>query len=708
MSSGRNLIRRREALAALTGLGFAPKLLRAELADPGPAMLPNYLAGRLNALAAKWRAEVDGLRTADRARERNRFVRTKERELLGGFPSRTPLNSRVVKTTERDGYRIENVMYQSRPDFWITANLYVPTRGAGPYPGVLSPCGHYDPGRFYPDYQLAYRTMVENGFVVLAFDPIGQGERRHFWNPATNTAEELGRMGRASGATTEHSLSGHFLELIGENVNEYFVWDGMRGVDYLLTRTEVDPKRIACAGHSGGGTATMYLSCVDERIQCVVVHEGGLAHQWPIDLKRARLEPSDGEQNLFGAAAYGLDFVELSASISPRPLLISVEHFNPAFNAAADDVKKRYELLGVADRFSTVEANAPHAWTKKLSIATTDWLSRAFYNRPGPAEAPDYKPEPEEVLRCLPNGSLRYSGFDSVFTRVNKRAAAPRPAVPKDVPAALRGIIRYRKVDAPMVVAETAPGRVNISSEEGITLSAIVARSTGGHLAPVVYLDDQGAESAEASGLLARIAQSGRTVVAVDVRGMGRSKMLSTTTRTGAFVQIFDAESWASYSAWQLDDSLVGMRVVDTLRAVDYALSIGGGAGGVQLVGKGTSALWAMLAAALDSRIAAVVCHGGLLSYSTLAASDRTLYGANVILRGVLKTLDLPDVAASMAGRPIRIIDPVDAMKRPVDVAAAQNVYRRATDAYARKGATGRFRILQADPQGDLVNLYFG
>src|SRR6266550_2433737 len=112
MSSGRNLIRRREALAALTGLGFAPKLLRAELADPGPAMLPDYLAGRLNPLAAKWRAEVDGLRTADRARERNRFVRTKERELLGGFPSRTPLNSRVVKTTERDGYRIENVMYQ--------------------------------------------------------------------------------------------------------------------------------------------------------------------------------------------------------------------------------------------------------------------------------------------------------------------------------------------------------------------------------------------------------------------------------------------------------------------------------------------------------------------------------------------------------------------------------------------------------------------
>jgi pimeloyl-ACP methyl ester carboxylesterase len=257
-----------------------------------------------------------------------------------------------------------------------------------------------------------------------------------------------------------------------------------------------------------------------------------------------------------------------------------------------------------------------------------------------------------------------------------------------------------------MVVAETAPGRVNISSEEGITLSAIVARSASGQSAPIVYLDDDGAESAHASGLLASIAQRGRTVVAVDVRGMGRSKLVSTTSRTGTFVQIFEAETWASYSAWQLEDSLVGMRVTDTIRAVDYALSIAGGAGRVQLVGKGASALWAMLAAALDPRIAGVVCHGGLLSYSALAASDRTLYSANIIIRGVLKTFDLPDIAASIADRSVRIIDPVDAMKRPVDMAAAQSAYQRTADAYAHKGAGARFRIFHADSQSDLLALY--
>jgi dienelactone hydrolase len=495
--------------------------------------------------------------------------------------------------------------------------------------------------------------------------------------------------------------------VLGENVNQYFVWDGMRGIDYLLSRSEVDPKRIGAAGHSGGATATMYLSCLDERIQCVVIHEGGLAHQWPIDPGRARLEPADGEQNLFGAATYGMDFVELSAAISPRPLLISVEHFNPAFNAAADDVKKRYALLGAADRFTTFEANAPHAWTKKLSIANTDWFSRFFYNRPGPSEAPDYQPEPQEVLRCVPNGSLRYSGFDTVFTRAKKQVAALRPALPSDVPNELRRLLRYRKIDSPMAARETAPGRVEIASEEGITLSAIVVRSAGNSSAPVIYLDDAGAESAHESGLLERMARGGRTVVAVDVRGVGRSKLPSTTARTGNLVQIFDAETWASYSAWQLEESLLGMRVADTLRAVDYAQSLAGGTGGIQIVGKGMGALLAMLAAALDSRIAGAVCHGGMLSYAAMASADGTLLGADLIMRGVLKSFDLPDIAAAIANRPLRVIDPVDAMKRPVEIAAVRNTYQRTTSAYARKGAAGRFQILAANSGSDLADVYF-
>jgi pimeloyl-ACP methyl ester carboxylesterase len=439
----------------------------------------------------------------------------------------------------------------------------------------------------------------------------------------------------------------------------------------------------------------------------VVVHEGGLGHRWPIDPQRRRLEPEDGEQNLFGAASYGMDFVELSAAIAPRPLLISIENFNPVFNAAADDVRKRYALLGVEDKFTTVEAKAPHAWTKKLSIAGSDWFSRHFYNRPGPADGPDYQPEPQEVLRCVPNGSLRYSGFDTVFTYAAKQVAALHPQPPQDVAGALRRLLVYRKTDIPVSTRETEPGRVIISSGEGIALPALVVPSAGNRSAPVVYLDDRGADAARESGLLNGIAERGSTVIAVDVRGLGQTKMPSTTVRTGTFVQIFDGETWAAYSAWQLEESLLGMRVADTLRAVDYAQSLTGGSGGVQVAGRGMGALLAMLAAALDPRISAVVCHGALLSYATMSSAAGTLLGADLIMRGVLKTFDLPDIAASIADRPLRIIDPVDAMKRPVEIASVREAYRRTSDAYSRKGAAGHFRILTASPSDDLAEVYF-
>src|SRR5262249_12257493 len=153
-----------------------------------PDMLADHIAGRLNALAAKWDAERARIRTADDLRARNRFVHQKLIEMLGGFPQRTALDPVVVRTLQRQGYRIENVMYQSRPNFWVTANLYIP-EGDGPFPAVLSPCGHYQLARMEPEYQFAYLNLVQSGFVVLAFDPIGQGERRQYWDPHTNEAE---------------------------------------------------------------------------------------------------------------------------------------------------------------------------------------------------------------------------------------------------------------------------------------------------------------------------------------------------------------------------------------------------------------------------------------------------------------------------------------------------------------------------------------
>ncbi len=244
-----------------------------------PDMLLAYLAAKLNALSARWDREREGIRTAAALEERNRFVRAKFVEMLHGYPEKTPLHPVVVKAVQRDGYRVENVMFESRPNFFVTGNLYLPASGKGPFPAIISPCGHYPLARMQPDYQFVYLNLVKAGFVVLAYDPIGQGERRHYWKPETGETES------SLGPVFEHSMPGQLLLLLGENLTAYMVWDGMRAIDYLLTRPEVDKDKIGCAGHSGGGTLTMFISALDERVRCAVVNEGGTSHRWPVSLE---------------------------------------------------------------------------------------------------------------------------------------------------------------------------------------------------------------------------------------------------------------------------------------------------------------------------------------------------------------------------------------------------------------------------------------
>jgi cephalosporin-C deacetylase-like acetyl esterase len=666
-----------------------------------PDMLLAFLSRRLNALADKWDGERAKIRTAADVAARNRFVREKFREMVHGFPERSPLNPVVTAKHDRAGYRVENMMFQSRPDFWVTGNLYVPTDSAGPFAGVISPCGHYPLSRMEPEYQAVYINLVKAGFVVLAYDPIGQGERRQYWNPQTNQTEV------ASASTYEHSMPGQVLLLMGEDLTHYRIWDGMRAIDYLETRPEVDKDRIACAGHSGGGTLTLFISALDERVKCAVVNEGGTSHRWPVQIgPGGRVGPSDVEQNLFPAAVHGADHCDLHVAIAPRPLLALIENYNPRFDRTAEHIRTRYQQMGVPDKFATEQATDPHAWTPKLRIATTDWLSRWMYARPGPKQEPDFETEAPETLQCTPNGSLRYSQQgDSIFSLILKKQAHLPPDGGRATASRLKELLHYRKhdgaLDPRLLVTTPRKGysveKLEFLSEPGIAIPAwVFVPNVKRESYPAMLFVNESGKQADGMefGLYERLARQGKLVLSVDVRGIGDTRPPHDNPRSGEFSHLFDVETAMAYMAWFMDESLFGMRVQDVVRSVDYLLSRPDAAkADWKVVGKGAGALWVLYAAALDARIQDATCERGLISYAALARTDRYLHSASVFVRDVLKHFDLPQVAASVADRRLTLSSPVDAMKARVELTAARSVYKEAFAAYQAAGAEDRFKI---------------
>ena len=541
-----------------------------------------------------------------------------------------------------------------------------------------------------------YLGLVKEGFVVLAYDPVGQGERRYYWNPATRQNEIGGPV------TWEHSLPGQLLLLIGQDLTQYRIWDGMRAIDYLLTRPEVDPQRIGCCGQSGGGTLTTFISAIDERVKCAAAHEGAMHRKWPVHFRpETPLGTGDTEQHFFPAAIYGIDGEDLNSAIAPRPLLSTIEHFSPAYNAVTAEVRARYELMGVPEKFQTVEANDPHDMTMRLRLANTNWFCRWFQNRKGPDTEPDFRLETAADVNCLPNGSIRYSRRgDTIYSIIQREQKKLPPRVtmpPEELRQSLRSLLRFKSSDHPLsvrVLTTTTRRHYQIEklefmSEPGIYIPTwvFVPERRGPDRSAILYVSEQGKEAEGLEfGVLEGLALEGNLVISVDVRGIGETRPHHAESGgQGMFHHVNDTETTMQYMAWEMNESLTGMRVQDVVRAVDYALSRSDAdRAAVRAIGKGMGALWVLFAAALDTRITRAVCDSGLLSYGTLAASDRYLHGASVMLPEVLKHFDLPQVAAAAGGRRLVLLDPVDAMKSPVDPATARKTFERSAEIATR------------------------
>jgi len=260
-------------------------------------------------------AAYERLKTPDDVRVWQKERRSLFLKALGEFPPRTALNAKTVRTLPGDGFTVENVIFESRPHHHITANLYLPATKP-PFPAVIVPCGHSYTGKAADGYQRVSMLLARNGIAALCYDPIGQGERYQTFDPDgkplgqdyTGSPSSVKQLQDVAGhphfnPVEEHTLIGLGSILVGTNTAQYRIHDGMRAIDYLLSRPEIDAARIGCTGNSGGGTLTAYLMALDERIACAAP----TCYLTTFRRLLATAGPQDAEQNLFGQLRDGLD-----------------------------------------------------------------------------------------------------------------------------------------------------------------------------------------------------------------------------------------------------------------------------------------------------------------------------------------------------------------------------------------------------------------
>jgi len=300
---------------------------------------------------------------ARRAELRNKFVRA-----VGAFPDRTPLNAQVVATVPREGYRVEKVLFESRPYFHVPALVYVPdaARFAPPYPAVLITCGHSADGKASAGYQRACVMGANEGFLMMVYDPIDQGERL---------------MSTAGSCCSGHNQFGSKAHVLGLSAAHFRIWDGIRCLDYLQSRPDVKGDRLGLMGNSGGGTMTTLISAVDGRVKAA----SPSCYISTIRDVVSAIGPQDAEQCVWGQLEDGINHASLvlMADAAVR-LQFSDRDFFPIAGACStfDVVKRTADRVGLGDRYSATVVKGPHGWKESSRRSSLDWMRQWLMDEP--------------------------------------------------------------------------------------------------------------------------------------------------------------------------------------------------------------------------------------------------------------------------------------------------------------------------------------
>ena len=545
------------------------------------------------AIDAAW---VEAAKDPAAFKARQERVRQAWLDSIGGFPERCDLDVKTTGVIQRDGYHIEKTLFQSRPGHHVTATVFVPTdpRFKAPYPAVLVPCGHTYNGKMSEDYQRPGVIGANNGFIVMVYDPIDQGERPQ------------NRKTRKPMVCHGHNRIGHRAALIGWNTAQFRIWDGIRALDVLCARPDVDAKRLAVTGHSGGGTDSSYIMAMDKRI-AAAAPSGFIAS---IRGTNWDLGASDAEQQFYGQLKYGMNHLALFMLAADRCAALHLAthaDFFPFIGVyeTAEYAAKAFNSLGRGDCFQLIDTSGPHLWAESSKQAEFLWFRKHLkdedvwkgydctkfqkYNLGFSLKDPkvDVGLARDQKNLVTPTGSvLDLPGERTVYDLIREGAQGERMSATPDMVRTVAGIRKtgfhaeaYDRLDQELANGKSST--VTLLTDDGIALQMFTFRpnapKAGAHPVMIVSEElDSVAHAARVEGIL----REGRAAVILEARGWGL---------TGRYFRNHRGEGGASATKYygcptmdemvtmkyyHLGENMVAHRAEDMLSAADAAKKI--------------------------------------------------------------------------------------------------------------------------------------
>lgn len=634
--------------------------------------------------------------------DRQEIVKEKLLRIIGPFPKKTPLNARVTGVIKKKDYRVEKVIYESIPGYYVTAALFLPKKIKGKAPAVIYASGHTENGFRSETYQHVIINLVKKGFVVLAFDPVGQGERLQYYN------EKEGKS--RFGSTKEHSYPGAQCYLSGYSPTKYFIWDGIRSVDYLLSRKEVDPARIGMTGRSGGGTQTAYTAAIDDRIlaaapECFITS---------MEYVLKTIGPQDAEQNLFHMISEGLDHADLLEVRAPKPgLMITTTRDFFSIQGAREtyaEVKQYYEALGEGSQMNMVEDDDGHASTKKNREAMYAFFQKYLEN-PGNSDDLDVEIFTEQELWATETGQLATSLKGETLYSLNKSVVENQIEMLESARLDSEEHINNVKASAKNLSGFEYPerfGKAIFSGryvEEKYVLEKYLIPGSGEYMLPaalfkpiknhknevVLILDEQGMEhAANKEGAGHAMLQKGYSVLLFDIPGIG--SLGPGYLKGDAYFDKISFNQW--FAGILTNKSIVGMRAEDIVRMAHFIKSNVGGFETVSALASGATGSELLHAAVFDKSIQKVCLVNPFLSFADIALSHE--YVPSFIpstVAGAIDKYDLVDLMASLSPRKLVVINPLTSSGKPVGKDDFAHILAYPTEVFVRQGVEDYIRF---------------